>query len=186
MKGNCNYQPAGLIEYGKTGTGQVLFNIERNDLEVDGEMRENWDFESVEVNNFNRDTIVAAVIRSRYSQDEAEGLLADYAKGVNLMECIRFQNWRDLAKAVGDGKHLKSEVQGFYDRKIIEVKLPFTDTLSGQKYATLADRMLKQGVPKFVDLDNNQVCVYVTYVNESDAQALATDSNVGMTEYSGL
>jgi hypothetical protein len=104
MKGNCDYQPPGILEYGKTGTGQVLFNIERNDKEIDGEMYENWDFDYAEIPSFKRDDIIAAVIRSRYSQYQSESIISNYQRGIEIDEYIEFQTWRKIAKAIANNE----------------------------------------------------------------------------------
>lgn len=183
--GSCNYQPNGFIPY-KNNSGQVLFNIERNDKVVDGQTEENWDFNYAEVINQERSTIINAVIREKYSQADAEGLLADYAKGENMVEYLRFQNWREVAKAVADGKHLKSELAYLYAKKIIEVSIPFSDTLEGGKYASLADRILKVKSPSNVDIADNRVYVYVAFILPDDLTVLEADENVIIIEYSGI
>lgn len=106
MKGNCNYQPQPVIEYGKTGTGQVLFNIERNDKE--GE--ESWDYDYVEVANFKRETIVAAIVRSKYTQDQSEAILMNVLADEDTGEFAEYQSFRKLAENVADGEHLKEEL----------------------------------------------------------------------------
>jgi hypothetical protein len=186
MKGNCNYQPNGIIEYGKTGTGQVLFNIERNDRDVDGDIHENWDFDYAEIKSFRRDDIVSAVIRSRYTQDQAEAVLANFNHGHDVELFMRFQNFRDLAKAVADGRHLKNELQEFYDRKIIRITMPFSDTLQGGKWEALADYALKAKNNFTVDVLNNVAHVYVSWLLPDHAVALGADPEVTISEHPGL
>lgn len=186
MKGNCDYQPPGIIEYGKTGTGQVLFNIERNDKEIDGEMHENWDFDYAEIPSFKRDDIIAAVIRSRYSQYQAESILSNFNKGEGIIEFMRFQNFRDLAKAVAEGHYLKRELQEFWDRKIIQVTLPFSETLKGGKWETLADYALKAKNNFTIDVKNNTAYVFVSWLLPDHTAVLVADNDVKLTKLPGL
>jgi hypothetical protein len=171
MKGNCDYQPPGIIEYGKTGTGQVLFNIERNDKEVEGETHENWDFDFCEVPNFKRENIIAAVVRSRYTQDEAEAILANYAQRKDVREYLAFQEWRNLAKSVASGKHLKSELAEHYEKQLIQVKMPLSFVLTGGRYEILADRVLKLNCPYEISIEEGveMVTTWLAYIEPEHA-----------------
>ena len=179
MKGNCDYQPPGTIEYSKTGTGQVLFNIERNDKEVEGETHENWDFDFCEVPNFKRETIIAAVVRSRYTQDEAEAILANYAQRKDVREYLAFQEWRNLAKSVASGKHLKSELSEHYEKQLIQVKMPFSFAETGGKYEALADRVLKLMCPHEITKEDGveYVTTWLVYI-EPEHQHIQTDTDL--------
>ena len=110
MKGNCNYQPPAIIKYGETGTGQVLWNIERTDKTEDGKLIENWNFDYCEVNNFNRETIISGVIRSKYSQNEVEAITSNFLQGKDTQEFSDYQTFRQFAKYVADGKVLKTDI----------------------------------------------------------------------------
>ena len=147
MKGNCDYKPAGLIKYGNTEAGQVLFNIERNDKDIDEELHENWDYDYCIVPDFRRESIISSVVRMRYSQNDVEAILANFAQRKDVLEYLKFQEWRNLAKSVAEGKHLKSELTEHYEKELIQVKMPLSFVLSGGKYELLADRVLKVVVP---------------------------------------
>jgi hypothetical protein len=179
MKGNCDYQPPGTIEYSKTGTGQVLFNIERNDKEVEGKTHENWDFDFCEVPNFKRETIIARVVRSKYTQDEAEAILANYAQRKDVSEYLAFQEWRNLAKSVASGKHLKSELAEHYEKQLIQVKMPLSFVLSGGKYEVLADRVLKLACPYEITKEDGieYVTTWLVYI-EPEHQYIQTDTDL--------
>jgi len=165
MKGNCDYKPVGIIEYGKTGTGQILFNIKRNDKKVEGNTYENWDFDFCEVPNFKHETIIAAVIRSRYTQDDAAAILANYAQRKNVREYLVFQEWRNLAKSVAKGKHFKNELAEHYEKQLIQIKMPLSFALIGGKYDVLADRVMKIGFPYEINLEQNGIETVTTWFN---------------------
>lgn len=114
MTGNSDYQPEGIIRYGVTGLGQVLFLIERNDrTNEDGSTRESWDFNYAEVAGFDSETIINAVIREKYSQSQVEAIFANHLAGTDTGQYAAFQQWREMAKAVASGKYLKKELEGF-------------------------------------------------------------------------
>ncbi|MFW6246748.1 MAG: hypothetical protein ACOC22_01035 [bacterium] len=176
MKGNSNIRPKNIIEYGRTGSGQVLFNIDRKDKEEDGVLVENWEFEYCEVSNFRRETIISGVIRSRYSQDEAEAILANYQQRKNVKEYLAFQEWRELAKSVADGKHLKSELAEHYEKQLIKIKMPFSFAESGGKYEALADRVLKLMRPHEITKEDGveYVTTWLIYI-EPEYEHIAED-----------
>lgn len=186
MKGSCNYQPESIIEYGRTATGQVLFNIERNDKEIDGVFSENWDFEYCEVDNFRRETVIAGVIRSRYTDNSVEALLANFQRGEDIVQCFQFQNWRDLAKLVADGSSLKSEVAEIYARKIIKVTALFSDTLDGGKWAMLADYAIKAGMKYVANAITNTSEIYASWLSAEHLALIHNDNSISITEVEAI
>lgn len=112
MTGNCNTRPDGILRYYPPGLGQIRFLIERNDkTNESGNLIESWDFEYAELSaGFDREQIINDVIRARYSQSQVEAIFANYLSGTDTGEYASFQRWRNVAKAVADGKYLKSEI----------------------------------------------------------------------------
>ena len=105
MKGNSNNKPENFSLYGNTGRGQVNFNIEQNN-----NVQESWDYDVVEVNDFKRETVIAAIIREKYSQHAVEAILNNHLAGTDTGEFAQLQAWRNVAKSVADGVVLKVDL----------------------------------------------------------------------------
>lgn len=183
MRGNCNHQPESPIKYGVTGAGQVLFNVEKNNRDVDGEVVENWDFDYVEVSDFTANTIVSAVVRSKYSQNEIDAIVANADS--DPLSYMRYQNYRRVAERVASGTYAKeslNDVTGV----IIEIVMPFSETLSGGTYEGLADYALKAGNKTVADVANDEARVYVRYLLDTHRNILEAADDVLITELDGL
>ena len=139
MKANSTQEPERIVKYKDPNTGMVNYLVQRKDTEES----ENWDFRCVEVFSFDKDSIIDAVIRDKYKQSAVEAIISNFIKCDKLVELMQFQNWRDMAKQIADGKYTIEELQSILDRKIYVIDLPFADTLMGGKYEALADYVLK-------------------------------------------
>lgn len=58
--------------------------------------------EAVDVPSLERSTIVSAIVRSRYSQDDVEAILANGNDEEHADEWAEFQAWRKKAKEIAD------------------------------------------------------------------------------------
>ena len=188
MKATATEQPGTFFRYGNTQAGQVPFNIRQGTQTNPDENVQNqhWEYDYVEVAENTRNEIISAVIRSKYPQNAAEALLANFQKGEKIVEFMQFQNFRDLAKAVAAGKRQATELEEFYNRKVIEITLPFNETLAGGKYAALADYALKAKNFSVADVQNNIARVYVSWLLPQHSQLLANDTAVTITEHQGI
>lgn len=131
MNGNCNYQPPATVPYSNTGGGQVNFLVSRNDkVEPDGKIQENWDYQVAEVSDFKRETVIAAIIREKYSQHAVEAILNNHLAGTETEEFAQLQNWRNLAKAVADGKYMKTDLQEILSTEMSSRLIELEDTTS--------------------------------------------------------
>jgi len=109
MKGNSNKQPDPIQKIGDQY--QIRWNIVRNDrINIDETTVESWDYEYANCQGDSYANVKDAVIRSRYSADQAEAIFANYLDGIHIPEYLAFQQYRTLAKAVAGGKSLKSEL----------------------------------------------------------------------------
>jgi len=130
MKGNCNYEPPATTNYGNTGGGQVNFLVERNDKTADGVITESWDYEVAEVTDFKRETVIASIIRERYSQNAVEAIINNHLTGDDAGEFAQLQSWRSLAKAVADGKYMKTDLQEILSAEVFSRLIELEDTTS--------------------------------------------------------
>ena len=175
MTGSSNSQPNALQAIGRQI--QVRWNIERKDITTeDGKIVENWNYDYTNVNSQDLAAIVAGVIRSRYTQDEAEAILANYAQRKDISEYLKFQEWRNLAKSVASGKTLKADLIEHYERQLIRIKMPLSFALSGGKYEVLADRVMKLMCPYEITVENGieMVTTWLGYI-EPEHQHIQTD-----------
>jgi hypothetical protein len=142
MKGNCNYQPPAQTNYGNTGGGQVNFLLERNDkTDAIGAITESWDYEVAEVTDFKRNTVITAIIRERYSADAVEAIINNHLTGEDAGEFAKLQNWRNLAKAVADGKYLKTDLQETMSAEVIDRLTEIDETLQA-----VAETLIEKGI----------------------------------------
>lgn len=178
MTGSSSSQPNALQAIGRQI--QVRWNIERKDITTeDGKVIENWKYEYTNINSQDLSAIIAGVIRSRYTQDEAEAILANYAQRKDISEYLKFQEWRNLAKSVAAGKTLKEELVEHYEKQLIRVKMPLAFVLSSGKYEVLADRVMKLMCPYEISIENSIeiVTVWLGYI-EPEHQHIQTDPDL--------
>lgn len=185
MKGNSTEQPCAIVRYVRNPEqGQIRFLIER--LEDNEGGQENWQFRYAEINGFDTEKVITAIVRSFYSTDKSEMLMSSFTRGENIIEYMRYQNTRVLAEAVAAGKHLKSEVQDILERKIFEIRLPFNTTLAGGDYQALADYALKAKLYVKADTLTNQATVYCSFILPNHLAVLQADERVEIIEHDGI
>ena len=187
MKGSSTIQPERLVHYKNPERGQIRFLVERNDIEDDiiGNS-EKWDYCYVEVNGFDRQSIISAIVRDLYSAESIEDLFTSYTRGENIVNYMRYQNYRALAEAVADGAFFKSELTGIMSRQVFEISMPFDTTLTGGDYEALADYALKAKLYTKSDPVNNKAIVYCSYVLPQHLAILETDPRVEIHTHKGL
>lgn len=142
MKGNSNYQPPAQIPYGISGVGQVLFLVEQNNIvNADGSETESWDYEMAVTPKFERDSIITAIIRERYTQDQVEAIINNHLAGTDTGEFAQLQNWRNMAKAVADGAYLKEDLTQILSSEVIDRLTEIDQTL-----AAVAETLIEKGI----------------------------------------
>lgn len=182
MKAQSTTQPTRFVKYKNPNLGQIHYMVQRND--IDG--LESWDSEYVVVSSFDRNSIISAIIRDKYTANEVEAILANISKGEGVLEYMRFQNWRDLAKSVADGSYLIEDLQSIISRQIIQVEMPFYETLVGGRFESLSDYALKAGVKTNIDVINNKATVYLSFLMPNHTTVLESDAEVVISYYSGI
>lgn len=97
MIGIADIMPDRLINYNQGG-GQVIFLVE----EIQEEEQLKYKYRAVEVPDFSRESITAAIIAEKYGDDDLIDSSSD-----------EYNRWLDLASAVCDGFYFKSELSKY-------------------------------------------------------------------------
>ena len=179
MKGNSDLQPDRLQKLGSYW--QIRWNIVRNDrTDEEGNTRESWDYEYANCKSPERDDLIEGIIRSRYTQDKAEAILANYAQRKDVAEYLKFQAFRQTAKEIADN-------QAVTTKQKIQVKMPLSFVLSGGKYELLADRVLKVVVPYELttEAEVEMVTAWLGYI-EPEHEVIQEDEEVEVSMVSLL
>lgn len=172
MKGNSNTQPERLKKLGNIW--QIRWNIIRNDrTDENGNTYESWDYEYANCKNPYKEGIIEGIIRSEYSQDEVEAILSNAYERKNMLEYLKFQAMRELAKEVALNDTISTKQK-------IQVKMPLSFVLSGGKYEALADRVLKIGFPYEITIENDveMVTVWFNTVLPEHGSLIGNDPDV--------
>lgn len=159
--------------------GQVIqfrFNFKED---FDEDERVVLSYEYVNVPKNDRNLIKAAIIRTRYSADKVEAILRKYANKEDVIEFIKYNHYAEIAKAYADGNN----ADDLKSRQLIEISMPFSITLSGEDYSSLADRMLKSGTHYEVDVIADEVKVYVSWISSADEALLTADERVSINYF---
>jgi hypothetical protein len=155
---------------------QFRYNFAEN---VDEEGNIVFLYEYVNVKKNDRDLIISAIIRTRYSSDEVEAILRKYANKEDVLDYIQYNHFACIAKAYADG----NDVTELKTRQVIEISMPFSITLSGEDYSSLADRMLKSGAHYQADVITDTVKVYVSWILPADEALLTADDRVSINYF---
>ncbi len=174
MKGNSNSEPDRLQYLGTLV--QVRWSIEQNDKENDdGEVVESWDYEYANCSSDSYANLVEGIIRTKYTADEVEAILANYAKKQNVLDYLKFQ---DMAKfrETSSCRRRNNRAAGLrrYDA--------LSYCLSGGIFETLADRILKLGSSYETDTSGEveMVTVYLSEIFDDDSTSLAAADDVSV------
>ena len=95
----------GKKELLNNGMTRVFIDVERKEETISGEDGEStinmvYLCEAVDVAELTRPSIISAIVRSRYSQDDVEAILANGNDEEHAQEWQEFQDWRKKAKDV--------------------------------------------------------------------------------------
>lgn len=134
----------------------------------------------------NKQEVVSAIVRTRYTGEQVQELLSSFSRGENVIDYMRYQNWRNLAAKVAEGSFYIADFDTEINSQIIEVSMPFSATLAGGEFADLADYALKAKVNTYPDPMNNIVKVYLSYMLPQHLELLEASPNVSITTHAGL
>lgn len=108
MKNQSKNNPGPLTPFVHPfGNGYINFLIEQ--VENDGEVT--FHYESAVYTSTDRNHLIEAIIRDKYSQFEVEAITQNFLADEDKGEFATFQRWRKLAKLVADGTYLKAEIE---------------------------------------------------------------------------
>lgn len=164
------------------GVYYINFNITQDTLDVDGTTRIIYMYECVKVDRLTRDNIISSIIRDRYNTDQMEAILQNYLNGVNAVDYVKLQHYREYAKAIADDKSAEV-IDALKIAHAFEVTLPLDLTMPGGAYSTLADKMLRLKVPYIVDQQVNTAKAYPGWIKAEDLAILNADNRVTITQF---
>lgn len=160
--------------------------IEQTDPETEATTTVHRAHEVEVINPNDAEQVASAIIRDRYTPEQVGQLLSSFTKGEDVIAFMRYQNWRKLAKQAAAGAFEKAEFAAILESEIINVEIPFSETLQGGKYEALADYALKARVNTYPDPVHNVVKVYLSYLLPEHRQALEADNEVIITNHKGI
>lgn len=131
-------------------------------------------FNYVNVIKYDRDTIVSAIIRTRYSRDRVEAILRKKARGEDVIDFIKYNHFVNYAKAAFD----EVDMTALKNAEVYEIVIPLLLTLSGNDYAQLADKSLKLNIPYESDAVNQIAKAFPSWLTSEDETALENDTRV--------
>ncbi len=135
---------------------------------------------------YDTDKITASIVRCLYSPEHIEELLSSFTKGEEIIEFMRYQNWRKIAKLAASGAFEKAEFAEILQSEIIEVEMPFASTLSGGEFEAMADYTVKAKINTYADVVNNKVKAYLSFITQEHLQQLEASTNVTITYHPGV
>lgn len=138
------------------------------------------------VDPYDIDKLIASIVRCLYSPEQIEELFSAFTKGEEVIEFMRYQNWRKIAKMAASGAFEKTDFDEILQSEIIEVEMPFASTLSGGEFEALADYALKAKINTYADVVNNKVKVYLAFITTEHLQQLEASTDVTITYHSGV
>lgn len=178
MKSNSDNIPSPVFQ--TASEIQLNFAVEQTET--------GYSHETVFVQQLDRDKIISAIIRDKYSVDAEFAIANNYADGIKIEEFCEFQKQRSLAKWLADqllNGDLVTREQ--YDAQYlllqyIKVTMPVSLLLTGGRYETLANDMLKKKVPW--QLKENDVAeAYLGYILPEHLEILQADPEVTIEMY---
>lgn len=179
MKGNRDKQTGESLpdfELIKMEYGLYQFRYDFEEIAATDEHVASFHYHCVNVKSTDRDTLISAIIRERYSQDKVESLLNNVERGKDILEFLKLQNYRAYAKAAADKNN--TLLQQIKVAQVYKVSLPFPTTLSGGIYEDLANRMLKVKVPFAVNANLTTATAYPGWISDDDMAVLEADDDV--------
>jgi hypothetical protein len=112
MKATATQKPEPFLRYGHTQAGQVTFNVQQTEQPDPEDTNERWEYDYVEVDNLKYETIVSAIVRDKYTEEQKNTILSNYLEGRGTEEFIELQKVREMAKRVALGqKHDVADYQ---------------------------------------------------------------------------
>lgn len=135
-------------------------------------------FKYVNVHKYDRDTIVSAIIRTRYSQDRVEAIMRKNASGEDVIEFVKYKHFVAYAKSAFD----QNDLSVLKSAEIFEIAIPLQLTLSGGDYAQMADRSIKLNIPFESDAINETAKAYPSWLTSDDLSLFENDPRVTITK----
>jgi uncharacterized protein Usg len=179
MKSNSNNQPD-IIFTLLNGNYHINYCVN----ETINEGISTFDYNTVEIEGTpDYGKIITAIIRENYSLDAELAIMNAFAEGEKVDEYINFQNWRSMAKWIAENilNGVSITKQAFDEKQAtmsnIIITMPVELLLTGGRYETLANDMLKKKVPWQLTSDG-KATAYLGYILPQHLAILQSDSQV--------
>jgi len=78
----------------------------------------------------NRNEVISAIIRDKFTADQVEAIMANYMAGDDSGQMLEYQRWRNLAKAAANGAWLKSDLEGILVEEVGSIVNNIIDVLN--------------------------------------------------------
>jgi hypothetical protein len=179
MKSNSNNQPD-IIFTLLNGNYHINYCVN----ETINEGISTFDYNTVEIEGTpDYGKIITAIIRENYSLDAELAIMNAFAEGEKVDEYINFQNWRSMAKWIAENIIngaivTKADFDDHYaTMSSIIITMPVVLLLTGGRYETLANDMLKKKVPWQLQEDGTAKA-YLGYILPEHLAILQSDPEV--------
>jgi hypothetical protein len=179
MKSNSNSQPEIILNL---GNGNFHVNYCLDAIETEGVI--SYNYNTVEISGIpDYGKIITAIIREMYSLDAELAVMNAFSEGEKVDEYINFQNWRSMAKWIAENIIngaivTKADFDDHYDTmSSIIITMPVVLLLTGGRYETLANDMLKKKVPWQLQEDGTAKA-YLGYILPEHLAILQSDPEV--------
>lgn len=137
-----------------------------------------FNFKYVDVPENDREIIINAVIRLRYSQDQENALLRKKLMGFQSLEFLKFNNYVTYAKAVADGLDLTA----IKTSTVFEITIPLELCAIGYDYGSMAFETIIKNISFEADAINGIGKAYPTWLAPQAQAVLQSDPRVSLTE----
>lgn len=179
MKSNSNNQPEIIFNLGN-GNHHINYGIQMTETEGVNV----YDYTTVEVSGTpDYSKIISAIIREKYTLDAELAIINAFGEGEKVAEYIAFQNWRSMAKWIAENviNNILITKTAFDEKAAtmtnIIISMPVELLLTGGRYETLANDMLKKKVPWQLQPDGIAKA-YLGYILPQHLALLQTDPAV--------
>lgn len=137
-------------------------------------------FKYIDIPNSDRDTIINALIRSKYTPEQENAILRKKLYGIETLDFLKLNNWIKYSKAVADGLSL-NEIKS---ESIYEITIPLDLCNLGYDYGGLAFQTLIKNINFESDSIQNTGKAYPSWISNDDMTILTSDPRVSITQIS--
>lgn len=135
-------------------------------------------FKYIDIPNSNRDTIINALIRTRYTPEQENAILRKKIFGIETLDFLKLNNWIKYSKAVADGLVL-TEIK---NETVYQITIPLDLCNLGYDYGGLAFQTLIKNINFESDPIANTGKAYPSWISSEDMNLLLSDPRISITQ----